>query len=45
MAYRIRPSRNAAKEVRKAALDRIDRAIQALGAAPAERAEGIHQSR
>ncbi|UVO19233.1 CHAD domain-containing protein [Stutzerimonas stutzeri] len=45
MAYRIRPSRNAAKEVRKAALDRIDKAIQALGAAPAERAEGIHQAR
>ncbi|MCQ4261762.1 hypothetical protein CXK91_12775 [Stutzerimonas stutzeri] len=45
MAYRIRPARNAAKEVRKAALGRINKAIQALCVAPAERAEGVHQAR
>lgn len=45
MAYRIRPGRNAAKEVRKAALERIDKAIQALGGEPADRAEGVHQAR
>ena len=40
MAYRIRPTRNAAKEVRKAALQRIDKAIQALTVEADERAEG-----
>ena len=45
MAYRIRPAHKTAREVRKAALNRLDKAIEALGAAPAERAEGIHQAR
>ncbi|MCW3150083.1 CHAD domain-containing protein [Stutzerimonas stutzeri] len=45
MAYRIRPGRNAAKELRKAALERLGKAIQALCAEPAERAEGVHQAR
>lgn len=45
MAYRIRPTRNAAKEVRKAALQRIDKAIQALTVEADERAEGVHQAR
>lgn len=45
MAYRIRPARDAAKEVRKAALGRINKAIQALCVAPAERVEGVHQAR
>ncbi|MBS67698.1 CHAD domain-containing protein [Stutzerimonas stutzeri] len=45
MAYRIRPARNAAKEVRKAALRRINKAIQALCVEPSERAEGVHQAR
>lgn len=45
MAYRIRPARNAAKEVRKAALGRINKAIQALCVEPSERAEGVHQAR
>ena len=45
MAYRIRPARKISREVRKAALNRLDKAIEALGAAPAERAEGIHQAR
>jgi CHAD domain-containing protein len=45
MAYRIRPARNAAKEVRKVALQRIEKAIQALCVEPAERAEGVHQAR
>ena len=45
MAYRIRPARNAGKEVRKVALERIDKAIQALAAEPDRRAEGVHQAR
>lgn len=45
MAYRIRPARKTAKEVRKAALNRLEQAIAALGAEPAERAEGVHQAR
>ncbi|EXF45194.1 CHAD domain protein [Pseudomonas sp. BAY1663] len=45
MAYRIRPRRNAAKEVRKAALDRISEAMRALALPAAERAEGVHQAR
>lgn len=45
MAYRIRPARKTSREVRKAALNRLDKAIEALGAPPAERAEGIHQAR
>ncbi|EWC42740.1 CHAD domain-containing protein [Stutzerimonas stutzeri] len=45
MAYRIRPARNASKEVRKAALQRIDKAIQSLGVEPAERAQGVHEAR
>ncbi|WP_181090787.1 CHAD domain-containing protein [Stutzerimonas stutzeri] len=45
MAYRIRPTRNAAKEVRKAALQRIDKAIQALTVEADECAEGVHQAR
>ena len=45
MAYRIRPARNAAKEVRKVALQRIEKAAHALDAEPAERAEGVHQAR
>ena len=45
MAYRIRPARDAGKEVRKAALGRINKAIQALCVAPAERVEGVHQAR
>ena len=45
MGYRIRPNRNAAKEVRKAALQRIDKAIQALSVDADGRAEGVHQAR
>lgn len=45
MAYRIRPARKTSREVRKAALNRLDKAIEALSAEPAERAEGIHQAR
>lgn len=45
MAYRIRPQRNAAKEVRGAALDRISEAIQALTLPAAQRAERVHQAR
>lgn len=45
MAYRIRPARNTSREVRKAALNRLDKAIEALAAPATERAEGIHQAR
>ncbi|WP_313054734.1 CHAD domain-containing protein [Pseudomonas lopnurensis] len=45
MAYRIRPRRNAAKQVRKAALDRISEAMRALALPAAQRAEGVHQAR
>ena len=45
MAYRIRPQCNVAKEVRSAALDRIDEARRALKLPAAQRAEGVHQAR
>ena len=45
MGYRIRPNRNAAKEVRKAARQRIDKAVQALSVDADGRAEGVHQAR
>jgi CHAD domain-containing protein len=45
MAYRIRPQRNAAREARKVALERLEKATDALCVEPAERAEGVHQAR
>lgn len=44
MGYKLRPKEPAA-EVRKVARQGIDKAIEALGAPVAERAEGVHQAR
>ncbi|AJE16172.1 CHAD domain-containing protein [Stutzerimonas balearica] len=45
MAYRINPRRKASRQVRKAALDRISAALQALALPAERRAEGVHQAR
>lgn len=45
MAYRINPRRKASRQVRKAALDRISGALQALALPAERRAEGVHQAR
>ena len=45
MAYQIRPQRNAVREVRRAALDRIGEAVRALMLPSTQRAEGVHQAR
>lgn len=45
MGYRLKPHKNAAKDVRRIARDRLERAIEALRARPDERDKGVHQAR
>ncbi|WP_150303317.1 CHAD domain-containing protein [Pseudomonas saliphila] len=45
MSYRLRPDRNAAKEVVRVARKRLRKARAALEAPASERAQGVHQAR
>lgn len=45
MAYRIKPHKSASKQVRRVALERLNKARKALMLPPEDRAHGIHQAR
>ncbi|MBA1272380.1 CHAD domain-containing protein [Stutzerimonas azotifigens] len=45
MSYRIRARHRADEEVRKVALGRLVKAVQALSVPPEQQAEGVHQAR